>query len=99
MTCCGLSYRNLAQGCASRCFIELGTKKVSKEQMALVEDKCNDLIRQGVAMTPRWCEPGSPEMEQVSGERGGAGVSGCGCRYDHGDFLMTLKGRVFVWWR
>lgn len=74
-------------------------KKVSKEQMTVVEDKCNNLIRQGVSMTPRWCDPGSPEMEQVSGGRGEGWVSGCGCRCGHEDFLMTLKGRVFVWWR
>jgi hypothetical protein len=48
-----------------RCFIELGTKTLTSEQMKKVEDICNDLIRQGVSMTPHWCDPGSPEMEQV----------------------------------
>ena len=33
--------------------------------MGKVEEICNDMIRQGVPMTPRWCDPGSPEMEVV----------------------------------
>ena len=40
---------------------------MSAEQMARVEEICNDLIRRGVPMTPHWCSPDSPEMEQVSG--------------------------------
>lgn len=57
--------RNLAVGVGNRCFIELATAAMSREQMAKVEEICNDLIRQGLPMTPRWCAPGSAEMEMV----------------------------------
>ena len=53
-------------GRGNRCFVELATKSLSSEQVQKVEDICNDLIRQGVAMTPRWITPDSPDMETVS---------------------------------
>lgn len=59
--------RNLAIGIENRCFIELATKALSEEQIRMAEGICNDLIRQSVPMSPRWCPPDSPEMEQVSG--------------------------------
>ncbi len=57
--------RNLAIGKENRCFIELGTKSLAPEQMNRIEAICNDQIRNAVAMTPRWCTPGSPEMNEV----------------------------------
>ena len=60
----------------NKCFIELSTKALSKEQMRMAEGICNDLIRQSVTMLPRWCAPDSPEMEQVRRDREGGGGGG-----------------------
>ena len=57
--------RWLSIGEDSRCNIELATKSMSQEQMTRVEQLCNELISQGVPMTPRWCGSDSLEMEQV----------------------------------
>ena len=65
--------RNLAVGLDNRCHVELATGSMSKEQMDKVEGVCNDLIRQGLPMTPRWCAPDSAEMEMV-GLVGGFGI-------------------------
>ncbi len=52
-------------GDSNRCFVELATKTLRSEQVERVEDICNELIRQGVLMTPRWITPDSPDMETV----------------------------------
>ena len=61
---CCLS-RNLAIGEKNICFIQLDTPKMTQQQMSKIEDICNELIRQGVSMTPRWYPPDAPELEGV----------------------------------
>lgn len=58
--------RNLAIGEKNICFIQLDTPKLTQKQMSKIEDVCNDLIRQGVPMTPHWYSPDAPELEGVS---------------------------------
>ena len=52
-------------GKTNRCMVELATKVLSSEQVQKVEEICNELIREGVAMTPRWITPESPDMQTV----------------------------------
>lgn len=60
-----LNYRNLAIGKDSKCFIELSTPKLTQDEIQAIEDRCNECIRQHRAMTPRWLDPSSEELEEV----------------------------------
>lgn len=53
-------------GSANRCFIELDTPTLSAEKMESIEGICNELIRKGVPMTPRWYSANDSELEAVS---------------------------------
>ena len=61
-----LSSRYLAIGEDSRCFIELDTPSLPQDHMTRIEDLCNESIRRGIPMTPRWYSPTAPELEDVS---------------------------------
>ncbi len=58
--------RYLTIGETNRCFIELDTPKLSTDEMEVIERTCNDLIRQGLPMTPRWYSTNDPKLEAVS---------------------------------
>ena len=53
-------------GETNRCFIELDTPALSADKMERIEEICNDLIRQGVPMTPRWYSSNDPNLDAVS---------------------------------
>lgn len=58
--------RNLAIGETNRCFVELDTPKLSSHEMEAIENTCNELIRQGLPMTPKWYSTNDPKLEAVS---------------------------------
>ena len=60
------TYRNLAVGETNRCYIELDTPTLSTDEMDNIEGICNELIRQGVPMTPRWYSAADPKLDAVS---------------------------------
>jgi misacylated tRNA(Ala) deacylase len=49
----------------NRCFIHLGAKKFSQDQVDELERMTNDAIVSGASMLPRWIEDGSPELEAI----------------------------------
>ena len=59
-------YRYLTIGETNRCYIELDTPKLSADEMESIERTCNELIRQGVPMTPMWYSTKDPKLEAVS---------------------------------
>ena len=60
------TYRNLAVGETNRCYIELDTPTLSTDKMENIEGICNELIRQGVPVTPRWYSAADPKLDAVS---------------------------------
>ena len=60
------THRCLAIGQENRCYVELCTKSISKEQLECVEQVCNEKIRMAVPMVPHWYNVQDPKMEAVS---------------------------------
>ena len=58
-------HRNLAIGLNNKCFVELATQSVSASELQAIEEHCNEAIRSHIPMTPRWYQPGTPELEKV----------------------------------
>jgi misacylated tRNA(Ala) deacylase len=56
---------NLAIGVSNKCFVELATQSVSAAELQVIEEHCNEAIRSHIPMTPRWYQPGTPELEKV----------------------------------
>ena len=88
-------FRNLAVGATNISFVQLDTPKLSPDRVTKIEDVCNELIRQGVAMTPRWYPPNAPELEGVSVMSHSPGPTSplSPSRYVVEVSPMTLKGR------
>ena len=96
--------RNLAIGVGNKCFVELNARSVSAAQMQAIEECCNEAIRSQIPMTPRWYQPGTPELEKVlydpllPGSR--VRENDCvGCRLGLEDCQMILKEEKSELWR
>ncbi|XP_003389337.1 PREDICTED: alanyl-tRNA editing protein Aarsd1-like [Amphimedon queenslandica] len=56
---------NLATGIDGKCFIELSSPSITDEELQSIEDKCNECIRNRIAMRARWLDPDSDELKTI----------------------------------
>ena len=61
-----LKLRNLAIGTDQKCFIELATPKLTREQIEAIEVCCNECIRQRIPVRANWFHADSAELKQIT---------------------------------
>lgn len=56
---------HLSIGLESKCYVELGTSSITKEQMDRIEEVCNESIRKAIPVVPHYYNIHDPNLETV----------------------------------